>query len=316
MAFDYKKEYKALYQPPCTPHLITVPPMTFAAVRGQGDPNDPAGEYKAAIELLYGLLYTIKMSKKGSYRMEGYFDFVVPPLEGLWEQTSAGKESFRWTSLLRLPEFVTRKEFDWAAGEASAKKKQDFSKVEYLTYDEGLCVQCLHLGLYDDEPKTLARMETDGRLKAVITRELFSLPRRAGCQNVVELHGSIYENYCPRCGKAFDIGYMLETEGVPLCPECKVPIRPGVNLIGDRMSSARIAMAAAELAKADTLLILGGHMETPLVSNMLPYFHGNLVILVNESKHLSDRMADFTYYGKPRDILPQLYPAAADAISA
>ena len=114
--------------------------MTFAAVRGQGDPNDPTGEYKAAIELLYGLLYTIKMSKKGSYRMEGYFDFVVPPLEGLWEQTSAGKKN-------------------WAVREVSSKKKQDFSKVEYLTYDEGLCVQCLHLGLYDDEPETLARMD-------------------------------------------------------------------------------------------------------------------------------------------------------------
>ena len=152
MAFDYKKEYKALYQPPCTPHLITVPSMTFAAVRGQGDPNDPTGEYKAAIELLYGLLYTIKMSKKGSHRMDGYFDFVVPPLEGLWEQTSAGKKNFRWTSLLRLPEFVTREEFDWAVREATAKKKKDFSKVEFFTYDEGLCVQCMHLGSYDDEP--------------------------------------------------------------------------------------------------------------------------------------------------------------------
>lgn len=159
MAFDYKKEYKALYQPPCTPHLITVPSMTFAAVRGQGDPNDPTGEYKAAIELLYGLLYTIKMSKKSSYRMEGYFDFVVPPLEGLWEQTNAGKKNFRWTSLLRLPEFVTRKEFDWAVREATAKKKKDFSKVEFFTYDEGLCVQCMHLGSYDDEPETLARMD-------------------------------------------------------------------------------------------------------------------------------------------------------------
>lgn len=159
MAFDYKKEYKALYQPPCTPHLITVPSMTFAAVRGQGDPNDPTGEYKAAIELLYGLLYTIKMSKKGSHRMDGYFDFVVPPLEGLWEQTSAGKKNFRWTSLLRLPEFVTREEFDWAVREATAKKKKDFSKVEFFTYDEGLCVQCMHLGSYDDEPETLARMD-------------------------------------------------------------------------------------------------------------------------------------------------------------
>ena len=114
MAFDYKKEYKALYQPPREPQFVTVPAMTFAAVRGQGDPNDPTGEYKAAIELLYGLLYTIKMSKKGSHRVDGYFDFVVPPLEGLWEQTGTGKESFHWTSMLRLPEFVTREEFDWA----------------------------------------------------------------------------------------------------------------------------------------------------------------------------------------------------------
>ena len=112
----------------------------------------------AAIELLYGLLYTIKMSKKGSHRVDGYFDFVVPPLEGLWEQTGIGKESFHWTSMLRLPEFVTREEFDWAVREATAKKKKDFSKVEFFTYDEGLCVQCMHLGSYDDEPETLARM--------------------------------------------------------------------------------------------------------------------------------------------------------------
>ena len=136
MAFDYKKEYKALYQPPREPQFVTVPAMTFAAVRGQGDPNDPTGEYKAAIELLYGLLYTIKMSKKGSHRVDGYFDFVVPPLEGLWEQTGTGKESFHWTSMLRLPEFVTREEFDWAVREAATKKKKDFSKVEFFTYDE------------------------------------------------------------------------------------------------------------------------------------------------------------------------------------
>ena len=127
MAFDYKKEYKALYQPPREPQFVTVPAMTFAAVRGQGDPNDPTGEYKAAIELLYGLLYTIKMSKKGSHRVDGYFDFVVPPLEGLWEQTGTGKESFHWTSMLRLPEFVTREEFDWAVREATAKKKKPLS---------------------------------------------------------------------------------------------------------------------------------------------------------------------------------------------
>lgn len=159
MAYDYKKEQKALYQPLCTPQLITVPPMTFAAVRGQGDPNDLAGEYKAAIELLYGLLYTIKMSKKGSHQIEGYFDFVVPPLKGLWEQAGTGKENFHWTSMFRLPEFVTREAFDWAVREAETKKKKNFSKVEFFTYDEGLCVQCLHLGSYDDESETLARMD-------------------------------------------------------------------------------------------------------------------------------------------------------------
>ena len=165
MAFDYKKEYKALYQPPREPQFVTVPAMTFAAVRGQGDPNDPAGEYKAAIELLYGLLYTIKMCKKGSHRMDGYFDFVVPPLEGLWWQADvdgvdyAHKETFEWWAMIRLPEFVTQEEFDWAVREAAAKKKKDFSKVRFFTYDEGLCVQCMYLGSYDDEPETLARMD-------------------------------------------------------------------------------------------------------------------------------------------------------------
>jgi len=165
MAFDYKKEYKEFYQPPRTPQLVTVPPINFAVVRGQGDPNDPTGEYKAAIELLYGLLYTIKMSRKGTHQMAGYFDFVVPPLEGLWEQPGVEgadyvhKESFCWTSMLRLPEFVTREEFDWAIREATAKKKKDFSKVEFFTYDEGFCVQCMHIGSYDTEPETLARMD-------------------------------------------------------------------------------------------------------------------------------------------------------------
>lgn len=165
MAFDYKKEYKELYQPPCMPQFVTVPAMNFAAVRGQGDPNETDGEYKAVIELLYGVAYTIKMSRKGAHQMAGYFDFVVPPLEGLWEQPgvegvdSAHKENFCWTSMLRLPEFVTREEFDWAVREAAAKKKKDFSKVEFFTYDEGFCVQCMHLGPYDAEPETLARMD-------------------------------------------------------------------------------------------------------------------------------------------------------------
>ena len=165
MAFDYKKEYKEFYLPPKKPHLITVPPMNFAAVCGRGDPNEPDGEYKRAIELLYGIAFTIKMSYKGSHKMDGYFEYVVPPLEGLWQQPGvegvdfAHKETFAWTSMIRLPEFVTREEFEWAVREAAVKKKKDFSKVEYRTYDEGLCVQCMHLGPYDTEPETLAQMD-------------------------------------------------------------------------------------------------------------------------------------------------------------
>ena len=164
MAFDYKKEYKEFYLPFRKPHLITVPPMNFVTVQGKGDPNDPAGEYQAAMEVLYGLAYTIKMSYKGSHRMEGFFEYVVPPLEGLWHQQGvdgvdyAHKETFEWTSMIRLPEFVTREEFDWAVQEATAKKKLDFSAVELLKVDEGLCVQCMHTGPYDNEPATVDAM--------------------------------------------------------------------------------------------------------------------------------------------------------------
>lgn len=165
MVFDYKKEYKELYLPSKKPHFITVPSMNFVAVRGKGDPNDPAGEYQSAMELLYGLAYTIKMSYKGSHRMEGFFEYVVPPLEGLWHQSGidgvdyAHKETFEWTSMIRLPEFVTREEFEWAVQEATRKKKKDFSGTEFLTYEEGLCVQCMHLGSYDAEPETLRQMD-------------------------------------------------------------------------------------------------------------------------------------------------------------
>ena len=164
MAFDYKKEYREFYLPPKKPQMITIPPMNFAAVQGRGDPNEPNGEYKAAIELLYGIAYTLKMSYKGQHKIEGYFEYVVPPLEGLWHQPGAegvdfsNKETFIWTSMIRLPEFVTRAEFDWAVQEATTKKKKDFSKVEFFTYDEGLCVQCMHIGSYDDEPATVDLM--------------------------------------------------------------------------------------------------------------------------------------------------------------
>ena len=164
MAFDYKKEYKELYLPPKKPVIVTVPPMNFIAVRGSGDPNTEDGEYKQAMEILYGIAYAIKMSKKSSRQIEGYFDFVVPPPEGFWWQEGvsgidyAHKENFRWISVIRLPDFVTREDFDWAVREAARKKKSDFSKAEFFTYDEGLCVQCMHIGSYDDEPETVRLM--------------------------------------------------------------------------------------------------------------------------------------------------------------
>ena len=165
MAFDFKKEYKEFYLPKAKPELVTVPPMNYIAVRGKGDPNEEDGAYKQAIGLLYGIAYTIKMSKKGSHQIDGYFDFVVPPLEGFWQQSGsnaidyAHKENFEWISVIRLPDFVTKADFDWAVQEATAKKKLDFSPVEFLTVNEGLCVQCMHIGPYDDEPATVAAMD-------------------------------------------------------------------------------------------------------------------------------------------------------------
>lgn len=165
MAFDYKKEYKEFYLPKSQPGLVTVPAMGFVAVRGQGDPNREGGAYKEAIELLYGIAFTIKMSKLGSHRIDGYFDYVVPPLEGLWWQEDtvgidySRKEDLQWISMIRLPEFVTQAVFDWAVAQASEKKKKDFSQAEFFTYEEGLCVQCMHMGSYDNEPGTLEKME-------------------------------------------------------------------------------------------------------------------------------------------------------------
>lgn len=164
MAFDFKKEYKEFYMPPKKPTIVTVPEMNYIAVRGKGDPNEEGGEYKRSIELLYGIAYTIKMSKKGDHRIEGYFDYVVPPLEGFWWQDGvqgidyADKAGFRWVSLIRLPDFVTKADFEWAVEEAAKKKKTDHSAVELLTYNEGLCVQCMHNGSYDSEPATVQLM--------------------------------------------------------------------------------------------------------------------------------------------------------------
>lgn len=164
MPFDFKKEYKEFYMPPRKPGIVNIPKMNYIAVRGTGDPNSENGEYKESIGLLYAVAFTIKMSKLGSHRMAGYFDYVVPPLEGFWRQEGSDsidysyKEKFHFISAIRLPDFVTADEFNWAVGEAARKKKLDLSKVEFFTYDEGLCVQCMHIGPYDDEPKTIEAM--------------------------------------------------------------------------------------------------------------------------------------------------------------
>lgn len=165
MSFDYKKEYKEYYMPPKKPTIVTVPRMNYIAVRGQGNPNEEGGEYKQAIGLLYGIAFTIKMSYKGSHKIDGYFSYVVPPLEGLWWQEGVAeidyshKEAFQWISMIRLPDFVKKEDFDWAVAEATQKKQTDYSKVEFFTYEEGLCVQCMHIGSYDNEPATIQAME-------------------------------------------------------------------------------------------------------------------------------------------------------------
>ncbi len=166
MAFDYKKEYKEFYLPQREPSIVEIPKMNYLAIRGKGNPNEENGEYKATIELLYTIAFTIKMSYKGSHKIQGYFEYVVPPLEGLWWQEGktdgidyTQKDQFHFISMMRLPDFVTKEEFDWAIQEATQKKKKDFSKVEFLTYDEGVCVQCMHIGPYDTEPETIEKME-------------------------------------------------------------------------------------------------------------------------------------------------------------
>ncbi len=171
MAFDYKKEYREFYMPKNKPGIVEVPPMNYIAVRGKGNPNEEGSEYKATIGLLYAIAFTIKMSKKGSRQIDGYFDYVVPPLEGFWWQTAqeedrktalgidyTRKDDFHFISVIRLPDFVTKDDFDWAKEEAAKKKKTDFSKVEFFTYNEGLCVQCMHIGSYDNEPETIKMM--------------------------------------------------------------------------------------------------------------------------------------------------------------
>ncbi|MBR3962417.1 MAG: GyrI-like domain-containing protein [Oscillospiraceae bacterium] len=165
MAFDFKKEYKEFYMPKQKPEIINVPKMNYIAVRGKGNPNSEGGEYQKALEVLYSLAYTIKMSYKTDYKMEGFFEYVVPPLEGFWWQENvdgidySNKDSFRWISCIRLPDFVKKEDFEWAVRIAEEKKKKDFSSAEFLTVEEGLCVQIMHIGPFDNEPESVEIMD-------------------------------------------------------------------------------------------------------------------------------------------------------------
>lgn len=165
MAFDFKKEYREFYMPKNKPAIVDVPSANYIAVRGRGDPNEEGGEYKQAISVLYSVAYTLKMSYKTEHKIEGFFEYVVPPLEGFWWQEGisgvdySDKAGFNWVSLIRVPEFITRADFDWAVETAAKKKKIDCSRAELITIEEGLCVQILHTGAYDDEPATVALMD-------------------------------------------------------------------------------------------------------------------------------------------------------------
>ena len=165
MAFDFKKEYKEFYMPKNRPEIVTVPKANYIAVRGKGNPNEAGGAYQQAIGVLYAVAYTLKMSYKTDHRIDGFFEYVVPPLEGFWWQENSDgvdytdKSAFNWISVIRLPDFITKADFDWAVSEAAQKKKQDFSAVEFLPVDEGLCVQLLHVGPFDDEPASVAKMD-------------------------------------------------------------------------------------------------------------------------------------------------------------
>ncbi|MDO4463996.1 MAG: GyrI-like domain-containing protein [Bacillota bacterium] len=165
MAFDFKKEYKEFYMPKNKPEIVKIPPMNYVAVRGKGNPNVEGGDYQQAISILYAVAYTLKMSYKTDYKIEGFFDYVVPPLEGFWWQDNikgidySSKDTFNWISVIRLPDFISEKDFAWSVQTATDKKKIDCSPAEFLTVDEGLCVQIMHLGSFDSEPATVAMMD-------------------------------------------------------------------------------------------------------------------------------------------------------------
>ena len=163
--FDFKKEYKEFYMPKNKPEIVNIPKANYIAVRGKGDPNEEGGAYQRAISILYAVAYTLKMSYKTDHKIKGFYEYVVPPLEGFWWQDNiegvnySDKSAFNWISVIRLPEFISKEDFNWAVDSAGRKKKMDCSPAEFLTIEEGLCVQIMHFGAFDDEPATVSIMD-------------------------------------------------------------------------------------------------------------------------------------------------------------
>lgn len=171
MVYDFKKEFRDLYQPKAKPSFVDVPAMTFAAVAGTGDPNEEGGAYSRALELLYAFSYAVKMSKMGDWQPEGYFDYVVPPLEGLWwggagafdGASIADKSALSWVSLIRQPDFVTPESSPRLLEMVAAKKpalaeELASGMLRLVRFAEGPCAQVMHRGPYDDEPATVAAL--------------------------------------------------------------------------------------------------------------------------------------------------------------
>ena len=165
MAFDFKKEYKEFYMPKNKPQIVTVPKVNYIAVSGTGDPNEEGGAYQQAMGVLYAIAYTLKMSYKTDHKIRGFFEYVVPPLEGFWWQEGvegvdcSAKSAFHWISVIRLPDFISKADFEWAVTTATKKKRLDCTYAEFMTLDEGLCVQMMHSGSFDAEPATVALMD-------------------------------------------------------------------------------------------------------------------------------------------------------------
>lgn len=152
----------------------------------------------------------------------------------------------------------------------------------------------------------MARLEQKGLFQSVITRRIFGLPQRAGCRNVINLHGSVYDNFCPHCGRIYPMEYIRDSVRVPLCESCKTPVRPRVCLFGEMVDNSVITRAAEEIQKADVLLVLGSNLKSYLCSQLIDYYDGDKLILVNETPHYADRFADIVVHERVDDLLEKI----------